>query len=76
MFKQSIWLIAITICITSLLALGLATIGSIIYFLYLWGGTGVAIGAAAWGGAKAWLMTIAVGVPTAFISYITAKVTE
>lgn len=76
MFKQSIWLIAITICVISLLALGLATIGSIIYFLYLWGGTGVTIGAAAWGGAKAWLMTIAIGVPTALVSYITARATE
>lgn len=76
MFKQSIWLIAVTICVLSLLALGLATIGSVIYFLYLWGGTGATIGVAAWGGAKAWLMTIAIGVPTALVSYIIAKATE
>ena len=76
MFKKSIWFIAITICIISLIALGLATIGSIIYFLYLWGGTSATIGVAAWGGAKAWLMAIAIGVPTALVSYITAMGTE
>lgn len=76
MFKKSIWLIAVIIWITSLLALGLVTIGSVIYFLYLWGGTGATIGVAAWGGAKAWLMTIAIGVPTVLVSYITAQVTK
>ena len=76
MFKQSIWFIAVIICVLSLLALGLATIGSIIYFLYLWGGTGATIGVAAWGGAKAWLMTIGIGIPVAFISYFTARITE
>lgn len=35
-----------------------------------------AIGVAAWGGAKAWLMAIAIGVPTALVSYITAMGTE
>lgn len=76
MLKQSIWLIAVTICVIALAALGLATIGSMIYFLYLWGGTGVTIGVAAWGGAKAWLMTVGIGIPVAFVSYAIAKVTE
>lgn len=74
MAKEIIFIVAAIAASLSVVALGIVTIGSIFYFIYLWGGTGAAVGVAAWGAAKAWLITIAIALPTLIVSSVTAKV--
>ena len=42
--------------------LGFATVGSIIYIIYLWGGQSIALPLALWSGAKIWMMTSIIGI--------------
>lgn len=76
MVKNIIYIIAVIIYIAAIIALALDTISTIVYFIYLWGGAGVAIGAAAWEAVKFWLLIVGIGIPTAIVSYIISKVVE
>ena len=42
--------------------LAVVNAGSIIYFLYLWGGLGVAVGTAAWSVVKIWMLWFSIGI--------------
>ncbi len=42
--------------------LGFATVGSIIYIIYLWGGQNIDLPVALWEGAKIWMMTSGLGI--------------
>ena len=46
------------IMILGIITMALANVGGIGYGLYLWGGTGMAFGAAAWAAFKIWVMAI------------------
>ena len=50
--------------------LAVANIGGIGYGLFLWGGTGMAFGAAAWMAFKFWIMWISVGIVSLFSGLI------
>lgn len=76
MTKKIIWLTATLIALLSILALMVVTFGSIIYFLYLWGGVGATVGVAAWTATKAWLITIAIAIPTAIIAFFITVLTK
>lgn len=52
--------------VLALIVLALNTIGSIVYFIYLWGGQGLPFAASAWQATLTWL-TIGV---TAFITFV------
>jgi len=51
----------------------LANIGGIGYGLYLWGGTGMVIGLAAWTAFKFWLLWVILGVTSVFIGFANTK---
>ena len=50
------------IAVLGLISMAFANIGSIGYGLYLWGGTGMAFGAAAWAAFKIWMIAMVVGI--------------
>jgi len=62
--------------IIGLFVMGLAQVGAIGYFLYLWGGTGMAIGASAWAGFVFWLKIMGVGFLTFIVGIIGSVATD
>jgi hypothetical protein len=74
--RQIIWFLAIGIVFAAIGAIALSTIGSILYAIYLWGGLGLPLSAAVWGGAQVWITIIVVGIPTAIVAYLIALATE
>jgi len=61
------------IAVLGLISMAFANIGSIGYGLYLWGGTGMAFGAAAWAAFKVWLVVIFGGLFTFVIGVAGSK---
>ena len=52
--------------VIGILLLAIGNISAIGYFLYLWGGTGMALGLAAWTAFKVWIVLIGIG----FVSFL------
>ncbi len=61
------------IAMIAIIVLAFTTIGSIGYGLYLWGGTGMALGLAAWTAFKVWITVGAVALVTLLISITITK---
>ena len=61
------------IAMLGIITMALANVGGIGYGLYLWGGTGMAFGAAAWAAFKVWLVVIFGGLFTFVIGVAGSK---
>ena len=66
-------MIKIILLIVGIILLAGANIGGVGYGLYLWGGTGIALGTAAWTAFKFWLVLMGTGIISLVISLFVLK---
>lgn len=74
--KNILFLICTAILTLSIFSMWGSTLISIGYGLYLWGGTGLALGVAAWSAFKLFLILLFGGLITFILAGIGMKVTE
>lgn len=75
-FRDIIEWILITIAFISVASMALATVGSIIYCIYQWGGNGLPFASSLWEACKLWIQMVGYGLIGLAISYITLKFVE
>ena len=59
--------------IIGFIMLAVANIGGLGYGLYLWGGTGMAFGLAAWTAFKFWFIWVILGIISVFTGFLSVK---
>ena len=74
--KNILFIICAVLLTLSLFTMWGSTLISIGYGLYLWGGAGLALGAAAWSAFKLFLILLFGGLATFILASIGMKVTE